>query len=200
MACSRPGSPSLFPSATINTRLSDCSAVRSLNPFISSLLATYTIHTYAQKEKNKAGRRRACLEFEGETHGSLLAPDLAIAVQIRELPSSSSPKILALGLSIVVQIKEHVSSSQSSRPWIGHCGTNQGLCLIYLKISPSVRPLRYKPRCMFNLHQNFVLCLAIVVQVNECITSIPNFCSWFGHRGTSQGACMFLLHVAYVSS
>ena len=28
---------------------------------------------------------------------------------------------------------------------------------------------------------------AIAVQTKECVTSISNFCLWFGHRDTNQG-------------
>ena len=79
--------------------------------------------------------------------------------------------------------------SQNSNPWFGHHGTNQGACFISSKFLPSVRPLRYRLRCMFNLSQNFVFSLSTLVQTKEYVAFISNFCPWFGHGCTNQETC-----------
>ena len=125
----------------INTRMPDCSRVGRW-----SFLPLLNLHTHTIYRKRRRTQTTCLLRFEGEIHGSLIAPDLAIAVQVREISSSSSPKTPAFGSAIAVQIKE-----------LFH----------FIKFLSLVRPLWYKPRYMFNLLQNFVFGSAIAVQTKE---------------------------------
>ena len=68
------------------------------------------------------------------------------------------------------------------------------------KLQPLVRPQRYKPRSIFHLPKILAFGSVTAVQAKSACLIYIKICPWFGHRGMSQGACMFLLHVAYASS